>query len=97
MLQISTNASTELVDISRGCRVYDLIQMYPELFPPHDQGYKAVGALMNNDLIALSDHIEINSHVELIYPDSVIGGDLYRRSLIFLRSEERRVGKECRL
>lgn len=39
---------------------------------------------VNNELMALSDRLIVNGHVDLIFPDSVMGGEIYRRSLVLL-------------
>lgn len=47
-------------------------------------GYFPVAVSVNNVLTALSDELHISCTLELIHKDTVIGSNVYRRSLVFL-------------
>lgn len=74
----------EPLQLPSGIRLYDIYIKYEDAFAKHPKGYFPVGATVNNQLVALSDKVSVNCTIDLIYPDSTTGADIYRRSLIFL-------------
>ena len=83
-VNVKTRDDIEPLTIVSGTRIYDIIKKHPDAFPTREDGLFPVAATQNNELVALSDKITINSKIALIYPDSTIGADVYRRSLVFL-------------
>ncbi|KAH0573760.1 Uridine kinase [Spironucleus salmonicida] len=81
---ISTDSQTNPIEIPSGTRIYDVIMQYPDIFPPNSKNLSPTAATMNNELVSLSDKIQITSHIQLVYPDTVSGSSIYRKSLVFL-------------
>ncbi|CAL6062803.1 Uridine_kinase [Hexamita inflata] len=81
---ITTSETGKPLVLDSGLRIYDIITKYPDAFPVHPQGLFPVAATINNLLVALSDKVSVNCSLNMIYADSVIGGDVYRRSLVFI-------------
>eukprot|EP00703_Trepomonas_sp_PC1_P002583 JAP94023.1 Uridine kinase [Trepomonas sp. PC1] len=81
---ITTIPNVEPIILDKTQRIYDIYIKYPDRFEVHPKGSFPVAASMNNQLLALSDSINVSCQLNLIFPDTVIGADIYRRSLIFL-------------
>eukprot|EP00768_Dysnectes_brevis_P002310 gnl/Dysnectes_brevis/1761_a2008_2392.p1 GENE.gnl/Dysnectes_brevis/1761_a2008_2392~~gnl/Dysnectes_brevis/1761_a2008_2392.p1 ORF type:complete len:571 (+),score=226.17 gnl/Dysnectes_brevis/1761_a2008_2392:62-1774(+) len=74
------------VVVIRGTSIYDVLLSHPELFNPHKNGLEAIACLMNNEITALSQRIDVNCTIIPIFPDSADGAGIYRRSLSFVFS-----------
>lgn len=83
-IKITTLPGKEPLVIDSGKRIFDIFTNYPDAFLAHPKGLYPVGATINNQLASLSDKVTINCQINLVYSDSIVGADIYRRSLAFL-------------
>lgn len=82
---ITTELCKTPFEVNSETYIYDLYLQKPELFEKHEnEQIQPVAVYYNYELVSLAEQTAVDGHLKLVFPDTQIGADVYRQSLIFL-------------